>query len=186
MVLKRFQYENGLDIIAPLKCGTRWLENETNPIKIEELSGLHKIKNLTKDTYFLYRDGKEHLLSALKTEIRGAIEFNNGDVNQIISSFLNGTATHWSPIIFEFMYIYWNRIEFKVIELNHLSNLFPGIPYDSNNYNMNYYHKSNDDISKILEMISKKDLDILYDLIEKYKPYLTKILNGEHGPIKFI
>jgi hypothetical protein len=187
MVLKRFTYENGLDIIAPLKCGTRWLEEKTNPIKIEELwLPTNKIQRITKDTYWVYRVGREHLVSALKTEIRGAIEFNNGDVNQIISSFLNGTAGHWSPIIFEFMYSYWNRIEFNLIELNYLSNLFPGIPYDPNNYNMNYYHKSTDATSTIIEMVNTDSLNELYSMVENDKPYLTKMLNGERIPIKLI
>lgn len=40
MNLKRFKYETGLDIIAPLKHGTRWLEEETNPIGIDEILSL--------------------------------------------------------------------------------------------------------------------------------------------------
>jgi hypothetical protein len=186
MVLKRFRYENGLDIITPLKCGTRWLEEKTNPIKIEELSTIYKIQNITKDTYWVYRVGREHLVSALKTEIRNALEFGVDDVDSIMSSFLNGIGTHWSPIIFEFMYSYWNRIEFNLIELNHLSNLFTDIPYDPNNYNMNHYHKSTDATSTIIEMVNTDSLNELYSMVENDKPYLTKMLNGERIPIKLI
>jgi len=186
MVLKRFRYENGLDIIAPLKCGTRWLENETNPTSIEELSTIYKIENITKDTYWVYRVGREHLESALKTEIRTAIEFDGGDIDTIINSFLNGTVTHWSPILFNYMYNHWNRIEFKVIELTYLSNLFTDIPYDPNNYNMNYYHNSTDTTSTIIEMVNTDSLNKLYSMIENDKPYLTKMLNGERIPIKLI
>jgi hypothetical protein len=188
MVLKRFKYENGLDIIAPLKCGTRWLENETNPISIEEMWSHHhlRINDLTKKTYWIYRNPEEHLISALKTEIRVAIEFGNSDIDTIINSFLNATATHWSPILFQYMYNHWNRIEFNVIELTHLSNLFPGIPYDSNNYKMNNYHKTTYDTSEMLKMISKEDLNILYAMIEIDKPYLTKILNKELIEIKLL
>jgi hypothetical protein len=180
MILKRFKYENGLDIIAPLKNGTRWLEEYTNPIKLEELSTIYKIKNITKDTYWVYRDGKKHLESALRTEIMGSIEFNNGDVNQIISSFLNGTGTHWSPIIFNYMYNHWNRIEFKVIELNDLSNLFTGIPYDPSEYNFNNYDKISNDMPNILKIVDTDSLNELYSMVENDKPYLTKILNKEH------
>jgi len=180
MVLKRFTYENGLDIIAPLKCGTRWLEEYTNPIKLEELSTTQKIQNLTKETYWVYRDSKKHLESALKTEIRVAIEFGNSDIDTIVNSFLNGTGTHWSPILFEYMYNHWNRVEFKLIDLNDLSNLFPGIPYNPSEYNFNHYDKSKDNTLTILEMIIKKNLDTLYSIKKKNNFYLTKILNKEH------
>ena len=187
MVLKRFTYENGLDIIAPLKCGTRWLEEKTNPIKIEELwfeelwLPTNKIQRITKDTYWVYRDGKEHLLSALKTEIRGVIEFGGGDIDAIINSFLNGTGTHWSPILFNYMYNHWNRIEFKVIELTYLSNLFTGISYDPMDYNFNHYNNSTDVTSTIIEMVNTDSLNKLYSMVENDKPYLTKILNKEHN-----
>jgi len=184
MVLKRFTYENGLDIIAPLKCGTRWLEEKTNPIKIEELwLPTNQIQRITKDTYWVYRVGREHLESALKTEIMGSIEFNDGDIDKIISSFLNGKGTHWSPIIFNYMYNHWNRVEFKVIELTHLSNLFTGIPYDPSEYNFNNYDKISNDMSNILKMVDTDSLNKLYDMVENDKPYLTKILNKEHNLI---
>jgi len=186
VVIKRFTYENGLDIIVPLKCGIRWLEEKTNPIKIEELHTISKIKNITKDTYWVYRDGKEHLLSALKTEIRGVIEFKNGDVNRIISSFLNGTGTHWSPIIFNYMYNHWNKVEFKLIDLNDLSNLFPGIPYDPNNYNFNHYQNSTDVTSTIIEMVDTDILKKLLVFVEKDKNYLNMILNKEHTNVKLV
>jgi len=183
MVLKRFTYENGLDIIAPLKCGTRWLEEYTNPIKLEELSTIYKIKNITKDTYWIYREGREHLESALRTEIMGSIEFEKESVELVVDSFLNGLGTHWSPILFRCMYVYWNRIEFNVIELNHLSNLFTGIPYDSSQYDFNNYHKISNNMSNILKIVNTDSLNKLYDMVENDKPYLTKILNKEHNLI---
>ena len=181
MVLKRFRYENGLDIIAPLKCGTRWLENKTNPIKIEELSTIYKIENITKDTYWVYRVGREHLVSALKTEIRNALEFGVDDVDSIMSSFLNGKAGHWSPIIFEFMYSYWNRIEFNVINLNHLSNLFVGVEYDSKNYDMNHYDKTKHTKEDIIEFVGSTKMNKLYEQSDMDSVWLTKILNKEHN-----
>ena len=180
MVLKRFRYENGLDIIAPLKCGTRWLEEYTNPTSIEELSTIYKIENLTKNTYWVYRVGRQHLESALRTEIMGSIEFNGKNVQLVIDSFLNGTGTHWSPTLFKCMYSYWNKIKFNVIELNHLSNLFTDIPYDPSEYNFNNYEKISNDMSNILEMVDTNSLNELYSMVENDKPYLTKILNKEH------
>jgi len=188
MIIKRFKYKNGLDIIAPLKCGTRWLENETNPISIEQEWSHHHlgIKGITKQTYWIYRNPEEHLISALKTELRSAIEFKDTSVEDTINSFIINDCTHWSNEIFKYMFKNWDKKEFKLIELKDLSTLFPGVPFDSNNYKMNYYHKTTYNTFEILKIISKEDLDILYTMIEIDKPYLTKMLNGERTPIKFI
>jgi len=187
MVLKRFTYENGLDIIAPLKCGTRWLENETNPIKIEEFwyfedyAKFDKMINITKDTYWVYREGREHLVSALRTEIRNALEFGVDDVDSIISSFLNGNAVHWSPILFTYMYSYWNRITFNVIELNDLSNLFVGVKYNSKNYDMSEYIKTKHTKEDIIELVGSTKMNELYELSDIDSVWLTKILNKKHN-----
>jgi hypothetical protein len=181
MVLKRFRYENGLDIIAPLKCGTRWLENETNPIKIEELSTIYKIENITKDTYWVYRGGREHLVTALRTEIRDALEFHEDNTDSIVDGFIKGMGTHWSPMLFRYMYSYWNRIEFNVIELNDLSNLFVGVEYDSKNYDMNYYTKTKHTKEDIIQLVGSTKMNILYEQSDMDSVWLTKILNKEHN-----
>jgi hypothetical protein len=183
MVLKRFTYENGLDIIAPLKCGTRWLEEKTNPIKIEELYTTNKIQNITKDTYWVYREGREHLVTALRTEIRTALEFGVDDVDSIMNFFLNGTAGHWSPMLFRYMYSYWNRIEFNVIELNDLSNLFVGVEYDSKNYDMNHYTKTKHTKEDIIQLVGSTKMNKLYEQSDIDWVWLTKILNKEHNLI---
>jgi hypothetical protein len=183
MVLKRFTYENGLDIITPLKCGTRWLEEKTNPIKIEELYTTNKIQNITKDTYWVYRVGREHLVSALRTEIRNALEFFEDNTDSIVDGFINGIGTHWSPTLFKYMYSYWNRIEFNVIDLNHLSNLFVGVEFDSKNYDMNSYHKTKHTKEDIIQLVGSTKMNILYELSDIDSVWLTKILNKEHNLI---
>jgi hypothetical protein len=183
MVLKRFTYENGLDIIAPLKCGTRWLEEKTNPIKIEELYTTNKIQNITKDTYWVYRVGREHLVTALRTEIRTAIEFRKENTNSIIDGFINGIGTHWSPELFKYMYSYWNRIDFNVIELNHLSNLFIGVEYDSKNYDMHHYTKTKHTKEDIIELVGSTKMNKLYEQSDRDSVWLIKILNKEHNLI---
>ena len=184
MVLKRFTYENGLDIITPLKCGTRWLEEKTNPIKIEELwLPTNKIQRITKDTYWVYRVSREHLVSALRTEIRTALEFQEDNIDSIVDGFIKGMGTHWSPILFTYMYSYWNRIEFNVIELNDLSNLFVGVEYDSKNYDMNYYTKTKHTKEDIIQLVGSTKMNILYEQSDRDSVWLTKILNKEHNLI---
>ena len=183
MVIKRFTYENGLDIIAPLKCGTRWLEEKTNPIKIEELSTLYKIEDITKNTYWIYRVGREHLVTALRTEIRHAIEFQNYDTDLIVDGFIKGVGTHWSPILFRYMYSYWNRIEFNVVELKHLSNLFIEVEYLRENYDMNHYDKTKHTKEDIIQLVGSAKMNELFQLSDIDYKWLTKILNKEHNLI---
>lgn len=184
MVIKRFTYENGLDIIAPLKCGTRWLEEKTNPIKIEELwLAANKIQNITKDTYWVYRVGREHLVSALRTEIRTSIEFNVGNIDSIIDGFINGIGTHWSPELYKYMYSCWNRTEFNLIYLNDLSDLFIGIEYDSKNYDMYHYDKTKHTKDDIIKLVGSDRMDKLYELSNKDIIWLNKILNKTHNLI---
>ena len=181
MVLKRFTYENGLDIIAPLKCGTRWLEEKTNPIKIEELSTTYKVQNITKNTYWVYRVGREHLVSALRTEIRSSIEFQKDNTNSIVDGFIKGIGNHWSPILFRYMYSYWNRIEFNVVELKHLSNLFIKVEYLRENYDMNHYDKTKHTKEDIIQLVGSAKMNELFQLSDIDYKWLTKILNKEHN-----
>jgi hypothetical protein len=182
MVLKRFSYEGDVDILAPLKCGTRWLEEHTNPISIkEEWLGNNTKHKFKENTYWVYRDGRNHLESALNTEIRNFLEFNTEGltIETITTSYLAGDGTHWSPIIFLQMYRHWNRHRFKIIELKDLSNIFPDIEFDSSNYNFNDYKKSTNDKSIILELVDKLSMNKLYDMVECDMIYLNKILNKE-------
>jgi hypothetical protein len=182
MVHKRFQYQNGLDIIAPLKHGTRWLEEETNPTLIIEdpLSRRNISKyQITTDVYWIYREPTEHLLSALMTEIRTSIEFYDGDIDYIINSFLNGVGTHWSPYTFRTMYSCWNRFKFKPIHLSNISTLFSAeINFDKSKYEMNQYLKTKYDIEYIKELIDTETLNKLIELSNTDKLYLDKILNN--------
>ncbi len=187
MVYKRFQYSNGLDIIAPLKHGTRWLDEETNPLSIIEdpLSGvnlnLHKITN---KTYWVYREPEEHLLSALMTEIRGTIELEEYETERIINSFMTGTGTHWGPYVFKTMFTYWNRYRVKPIHLSKLSTLFPtDVKFDKTNYQMNYYTKTKYDTDFIIDYIGNETYIKLKKLSEIDKPYLDNILNNKHNLI---
>ena len=78
---------------------------------------------------------------------------------------------------------YWNRIEFNVVELNHLSNLFIEVEYDSNNYDMNYYLKTKHTKEDIIELVGSTKMNELYELSDRDSVWLTKILNKEHNLI---
>ena len=181
MNLKRFKYENGLDIIAPLKHGTRWLEEKTNPISIEEIYSMKNIEGITKETYWIYREPKKHMVSALRTEIRVGIEFDGDDKDTIIDKFKTDMGLHWSPTLYESLYQYWNKIGFNLIHLKDLSNLFIGIEYLSNGYDMSDFEKAKHTTEDIIELVGSTELDKLYEICEKDELWLKRILNNERG-----
>ncbi len=185
MILKRFTYSN-FEIIAPCKCGTRWLERKTNPIEIRSYTHLENFENLTNKTYWVYRDGVKHLISALKTEIRGSIDGAIGEsVDDIIKNFLRGgyTSTHWSSDMFKYMFINWRKFKFLPLKLENLSNLFPNIEYDANEFNLREYTKSPNDDEFIIKMVSEENMKILYKMISEDEIYLYKIINNEFNLI---
>ena len=181
MNLKRFRYESGLDIIAPLKHGTRWLEEKTNPISIEEIFSTINIEGITKETYWVYREPKEHVVSALRTEIRSSIEWGGDSKDVIIDKFKTNNGLHWSPTLYEYVYSLWNKIGFNLIHLKDLSNLFPGIKYDSKNYIMNNFKKAKHTTEDIIELVGSIELNTLYMMCDKDELWLKRILNNEKG-----
>lgn len=181
MNFKRFKYESGLDIIAPLKHGTRWLEEKTNPISIEEIFEINNIGVIEKETYWIYREPKKHLLSALRTEIRTGIEFDGDDKDTIIDKFKTDMGLHWSPTLYKSVYQHWNRIEFNLIHLNDLSNLFPGVEYSPIGYDMSDFEKAKHTTEDIMELVGSTELGKLYKICEEDELWLKRILNNEKG-----
>ena len=181
MVLKRFSYKNGLDIIAPCKCGTRWLERKTNPINIIGYLHTDFIQNINAQTYWVYRNGNEHLLSALKTEIRGSIDGAINDTLQdIISNFLKGgfTSTHWSADMYKQMYIHWKKVKFNLINLNNLSDLFENIDYNYSDYNLREYTKSPNTNEFIINVVGEANIKILNKMVSDDEVYLYYMLSN--------
>jgi hypothetical protein len=70
-IIKRYIYKSGLDIVAPLKCGTRWLEglDVENRISTFSFTIADLQKHIHSGTTFIWRPVKEHMVSALKTEL---------------------------------------------------------------------------------------------------------------------
>ena len=99
---------------------------------------------------------------------------------------LNNNGIHWSYNMFNYMYEHWSSVQFNILELKDLSNLFPDIEFNPSKYNMNYYQKITNDNSKVVEIIPIDKLNKLYELADKDEVYLKKILNKELNPIKII
>ena len=181
MNLKSFRYENGMCIIAPLKHGTRWLEQKTNPIGIEDFYFQNGIGGITNKTYWVYREPKEHMVSALRTEIRSGIEYGDGSVESIVDGFINGMGIHWSTELYKYAYRYWNNMEFNLIHLKDLSNLFVGVKYDSKHYDMGNFVKAKHTTEDIIDLVGSTKMNELYRLCDEDELWLKRILNNERG-----
>jgi hypothetical protein len=165
MVKQRFIYDNGLDIISPLKCGTRWLAQNTTPMEVITY-GFHKAIGafrpelpLTNNTIWVYRPPDEHLISALHTEIRANINYDtytiSESINKVVTSFLSGNGNHWSPYLFKHIYELRKEYRFQIIKLSELSTLFPSdIKYNPKEY----FDDSQWDKDGIMEIVGKESM----------------------------
>ena len=182
-----FKYENGMNIVAPLKHGTRWLEEKTNPSSMTE----YPLDNFTsnfeyvfnENTYWIYRNPIDYLMSALKTEIRTSIEYEEDRTDYIVESFILGKGHHWSSNSYLVMYYYWKNNNIKPIHLSDISNLFsPDIEFIKGEYEMNTYEKTKyqDDLF-ITNKIGKIRMKMLYDKMNQDSIWLDRILNQDYS-----
>lgn len=184
MIYLRYIYEDGLDIITPVKHGSRWLEEKTNPLKIIDTplydEQLIEIP-ITENTYWVYRDSREHLLSALKTEIRTAIEYNTDTTENIVTKYLNGIGHHWSSTNLKTLYTYWKDYNVIPIKLSELSSLFDSnLEFKKYEYEMIGYRKTNyNDNDFILNQVGNDKMELLYKMADDDMVWLNKIINNE-------
>jgi len=155
----RLKVYNG-GIIAPLKCGTRYLD-ETFGEHIEELTIWDLSNNLFLKNVkaIIVREPEKHLWSAIYTEVLGYCNRDENvnrqcDPSEIETILMNyhsnnsklSEASHWSTHAYQHLYLFWrrNRKNVDVIHLNNLSSYLKSvgvepIEFDMNNYNFNHY-----------------------------------------------
>ena len=136
MGLKRYIFNSGLDIIAPLKCGTRWLEGFDVDNRIRTF-GLHPTdlsEHIHSGTTFIWRPVREHFLSAIRTEL---VAFKKKDISGVISEIQSGESEHWHPHLYKELYTIWSQTPFRFHKLRALSELTPSaweLKWTSNMY----------------------------------------------------
>lgn len=133
-------------IMAPLKCGTRYLRSLGLP---------HDHIHLTKDDWYrayeidwkiiVVRNPLEHLKSALQTELlnlyNGHTLWNGMTTESVLDRFLsNDGCDHWSGNMYKMLYELWidKNKSTKIIDLNDVSYFVSlmgyHIPYDKKQY----------------------------------------------------
>jgi len=119
---------NDLKIVAPLKCGTRWLLDRA------EKSSFVYIDNLKEETdsktIFLYREPNNHLISALHTDYI----INECDLNKTLDNLLNYKSAHWRGDMYENIHRAWTYNKFKMVNYLDISELINDYDFDKNKY----------------------------------------------------
>jgi hypothetical protein len=151
MQFKRYIYPD-LDLLVPVKCGTRWIEQNTNPISITEAihhKVLRKETTLTPNTIMLYRNPIEHMESAFWTETCYGKDGIEGYTTDIVERFISDYAIHYSPNMWREVYRSWNMYRFQLLPFTELSNLFPGIEHNKSDWGFGKNKDKKKTISKI-------------------------------------
>jgi hypothetical protein len=199
MRLKKYNQDK---ILAPLKCGTRFLDEtfggDSGNIGIIELleTKQYIIPNLQA---IIIRPPYEHLVSALRTEILNV--YNSEDtkptfdaVKMVVKSFMvensnwkKFNTAHWSQHLYQGLYLLWrrNKDKIKIIQLKDLSVYLKSInveiqKYDAEKYNFNYYRNwfSKEDIIIYLKNYFCEEWEDYMKQVEDCDRYY-KILIGE-------
>jgi len=194
---------NDDSILAPLKCGTRYLEKvfgePSSQISSHAIGGKLFIENLQT---IVVRQPFEHLSSALHTEILGSIQTNEEtDIKDILDEFLsfdplNKQNTHWDKNMYKNLYWYWrrNRERTDVIDLKDLSSYLQKLKikkienYDSNEYNFNHYKFwcSKEDLMLFIKTNYKKEWENLMEQVDNSNVFYNHLINKEVIEIKLI
>lgn len=177
-----YKFDNGMDVIASLKCGTRFMDiQEIYPHPDFVSFELDKIENyLTEDTIFVYRDATEHMLSGLVTDF--ALNSRRTTLTKLSTEYINGEGTHWKRDVYKNLYPIWNKIEFKFINLNDLSTLFENTPHDP----VLYDHKRLIGIEKLTDITKSIPEPLLKELMEISKTeneWLGRMVRGENNVV---
>jgi hypothetical protein len=178
MGFKRYIFKSGLDIIAPYKCGTRWLEKldvgertSTFSFDIDDLE-----KNIHSGTTFIWRPVREHFHSAIKTE--WALDHYR-DILSIITDMKSGICTHWWPHLYGELYPMWKKYDFRFHNLRALSELTPTareLQWTSDMYSFSLPIKW-DSIESALSLLSTKDTIELERLITEEEKWLESMIS---------
>jgi len=152
----KLSFFNDNTILAPLKCGTRYLiETFGEESSTTMTSSLNRTLYHQNVKVIVVRPPYEHLESALHTEIiklyENSTTDSESDIKNVLDRFKSNAnlldgATHWSYHVYEKLYWYWrrNRKYIKVIELKDLTTYLKTVKkklpkYNADNYTFNHY-----------------------------------------------
>jgi hypothetical protein len=184
MLVKKFTYEGGMNVLVPAKCGTRWVDANTNPKSTcdeIEHTKIITIENLVDSkTKMIFRNPREALITGLHTEYI----WHNYSIKDLIDNFWKNKFTHCSFDLWEHIYELWDIQPFELIPQSELSELFGFKKYQ---LNRSLYDSSNlkGYITKeeLKEKIGIVKLKKMYDVIDTDTMWLERMIKNERGLI---
>jgi hypothetical protein len=200
MILKLY---NDRTILAPLKCGSRYLEKVFGKADEEiGLLDLNKKLHIEGLTLIVLRSPIEHLASALHTEILSAYGTSK-TIDEVLDTFLISNenrfwqSTHWNQRLYSEIYWYWrrNRNYVTIRQLKNLSSYIedlgiPNIPeYDSSEYDFHGSYKywcSKEDMMFFIKNNYETHWNNLMNQIAVSDIYWNHIMNREVIEIQLI
>jgi hypothetical protein len=133
MVLKRYWYKDGVSVLAPLKCGSRWLNDYTKPLAFSKYDSHKDLREYYSGSeninHFVYREPEKHFITAFHTEVLTYARERRLDELELlptINLFKENRAEHWSTDLWRTLCnsIIDKDVNFKFVNLNNLSSLF--------------------------------------------------------------
>jgi hypothetical protein len=184
MVVKKFTYEDGMNLLVPAKCGTRWVDGNTNPKSI--INKIHHteiitIKNLVDSkTKMIFRNPHDAFISGLHTEY----VWSNFTIEELIDNFWENKHSHCSFDFWEHIYELWDNDPFEFVMQSDLSELFKKKKSDLNtslydSHQMERYITKD----KLKEKIGIAELKKMYDVIDEDAMWLERMIKNERGLI---
>ena len=182
MGLKRYIFESGLDIIAPMKCGTRWLEGFDVENRIRTF-GLHPTdlkEHIHSGTTFIWRPVREHFISAVRTD--WALAPDRG-IWDIVTKIEEGNSSHWHPHLYRELYPLWEKTGFRFYKLRALSEITPSageLKWTSNIYKFALPTEW-DSVEAALGSLSPKHTKRLEKLISEEEKWLKMMIEAQYS-----
>jgi len=186
MVVKKFVYEDGMNLLVPAKCGTRWVDGNTMPKSI--INAIHhkeiiSVKNLVDSkTKMIFRNPHDALISGLHTEY---VWFGY-TIKELIDNFWDNKFNHCSFDFWEHIYELWDLQPFELIPQSDLSELFG---FKKSDFNSSLYdsHLMENYISKdeLKQKIGIVELKKMYDVIDVDAMWLERMIKNERGLVSY-
>lgn len=199
---------NDYKILAPLKCGTRYLELCLNEPETITSYIIKKTLVNTEIKKIIIREPYQHMTSALHTLILTEIEknrLNNEKVpyDNVFTKYLNQFNAirieekngHWCNLIYEELYFYWrrNREYVDIIHLNDLNEFLKQegvykVEFKSEDYNFNYYNYwcSKEDLMLYIKQNYENEWASLMLQVDESNIWYNYLMNKEIVEIKLI
>lgn len=182
-LLKRYIYRNGLDIIAPLKCGTRWLESldTDNRLNLIGGNGFHMDDmegKIHSETIWIWRPVREHIKSAIQTELS-----MRKSLIEVITEIEDGDCDHYSSNLYQTIYPIWEKFRFRFWKLRNISELSKEsklLDYNSNRYKFKLPN-SYSDVDTAINSLSPKHKIRLERIIVEEEKYLKLMIEPQYS-----